>query len=174
MHVLLIVQHLLATPSWFKHENNSWTSGFLKCCKVLLCLIRELIMDQPHPGAQDLLWFTVLLSYQDMFFYAKNDCWGFEKYDVLLLSQIAFDLWKVFQAKFKSRDNQQNISISREEVCEQLKESQHSIVDLTIVYEDIMDKIAYVAVERQVAKQALNILTDGKIKGRSFRARALR
>ena len=39
---------------------------------------------------------------------------------------------------------------------------------------DIMDKIAYVAVERQVAKQALNILTDGKIKGRSFRARALR
>jgi ATP-independent RNA helicase DbpA len=39
---------------------------------------------------------------------------------------------------------------------------------------DIFDKIAYVAVERQVAKQALSILTEGKIKGRSFRARALR
>jgi ATP-independent RNA helicase DbpA len=39
---------------------------------------------------------------------------------------------------------------------------------------DIFDKIAYVAVECQVAKQALSILTEGKIKGRSFRARALR
>lgn len=39
---------------------------------------------------------------------------------------------------------------------------------------DIFDKIAYVAVERQVAKQALSILTEGKIKGRKFRARALR
>ncbi|MFT5658564.1 MAG: ATP-independent RNA helicase DbpA [Gammaproteobacteria bacterium] len=39
---------------------------------------------------------------------------------------------------------------------------------------DIFDKIAYVAVERQVAKQALRILTEGKIKGRKFRARALR
>lgn len=38
---------------------------------------------------------------------------------------------------------------------------------------DIFDKIAYVAVERQIAKQALNILTEGKIKGRQFRARAL-
>ena len=39
---------------------------------------------------------------------------------------------------------------------------------------DIFDKLAYVAVERPVAKQALRILSEGKIKGRMFRARKLR
>lgn len=39
---------------------------------------------------------------------------------------------------------------------------------------NIFDKITYVAIERQAAKQALKILTEGKIKGRKFRARALR
>lgn len=38
---------------------------------------------------------------------------------------------------------------------------------------NIFDKIAYVAVEQAVAKQALNILGDGKIKGRKFRVRRL-
>ncbi len=38
---------------------------------------------------------------------------------------------------------------------------------------DIFDNFAYVAVERQIAKQALNILTDGKIKGRKFKVRKL-
>lgn len=38
----------------------------------------------------------------------------------------------------------------------------------------LFDKIAYVAVEQQVAKPALAILADGKIKGRKFRARLLR
>lgn len=38
---------------------------------------------------------------------------------------------------------------------------------------NIFDKIAYIAVEQQVAKQALNVLTEGKIKGRKFRARRL-
>ena len=38
---------------------------------------------------------------------------------------------------------------------------------------NIFDKIAYVAVEQAIAKQALNILTEGKIKGRKFRARRL-
>ncbi|GJM11840.1 MAG: ATP-dependent RNA helicase [Pseudohongiella sp.] len=38
----------------------------------------------------------------------------------------------------------------------------------------LFDKIAYVAVEQQVAKQALTILSDGKIKGRKFRVRRLR
>ena len=39
---------------------------------------------------------------------------------------------------------------------------------------DIFDNLAYVAVERPVAKQALRILSEGKIKGRMFRARKLR
>ena len=38
---------------------------------------------------------------------------------------------------------------------------------------NIFDKITYIAVEQLVAKQALNILTEGKIKGRKFRARRL-
>ncbi len=38
----------------------------------------------------------------------------------------------------------------------------------------LFDKIAYVAVEQQVAKLALTILADGKIKGRKFRVRRLR
>ncbi len=39
---------------------------------------------------------------------------------------------------------------------------------------DIADKLAYVAVERPIAKQALKILSEGKIKGRRFRVRKLR
>jgi ATP-independent RNA helicase DbpA len=39
---------------------------------------------------------------------------------------------------------------------------------------DIFDIIAYVAVEQAIAKQALKILTEGKIKGRKFRVRKLR
>jgi len=39
---------------------------------------------------------------------------------------------------------------------------------------DIADNVAYVAVERQAAKQALNTLSEGKIKGRKFRVRKLR
>lgn len=39
---------------------------------------------------------------------------------------------------------------------------------------DIFDKLAYVAVERPIAKQALKILSEGKIKGRIFRVRKLR
>jgi ATP-dependent RNA helicase DbpA len=38
---------------------------------------------------------------------------------------------------------------------------------------DIFDKLAYVAVERPIAKQALKILSEGKIKGRKFRVRKL-
>jgi ATP-independent RNA helicase DbpA len=38
---------------------------------------------------------------------------------------------------------------------------------------DIVDHLAYVAVERPVAKQALKILTEGRIKGRRFRVRKL-
>lgn len=38
----------------------------------------------------------------------------------------------------------------------------------------LFDKVAYVAVEQKVAKQALTLLTDGKIKGRKFRVRRLR
>ena len=38
---------------------------------------------------------------------------------------------------------------------------------------DLFDRFAYVAVEREVAKQALQILSDGKIKGRKFRVRRL-
>ncbi len=38
---------------------------------------------------------------------------------------------------------------------------------------DIFDNLAYVAVERLVAKQALKILSEGKIKGRRFRVRKL-
>ena len=39
---------------------------------------------------------------------------------------------------------------------------------------DLFDKITYVAVEREIAKQALKILSEGKIKGRKFRVRKLR
>ncbi|MFV2058637.1 MAG: DbpA RNA binding domain-containing protein, partial [Thiohalomonadales bacterium] len=39
---------------------------------------------------------------------------------------------------------------------------------------NIADKISYVAVERPIAKQALRILSEGKIKGRKFRVRKLR
>ena len=39
---------------------------------------------------------------------------------------------------------------------------------------DIFDKISYVAVARPLVKQALKILTEGKIKGRKFRVRKLR
>jgi ATP-independent RNA helicase DbpA len=39
---------------------------------------------------------------------------------------------------------------------------------------DISDYHAHVAVERPIAKQALKILTEGKIKGRKFRVRKLR
>jgi ATP-independent RNA helicase DbpA len=39
---------------------------------------------------------------------------------------------------------------------------------------NIADKLAYVAVERPIAKQALKILTEGKIKGRMLRVRKLR
>lgn len=39
---------------------------------------------------------------------------------------------------------------------------------------DIFDKIAYVAIERNNAKQALKILSEGKIKGRRYRVRRLR
>jgi len=39
---------------------------------------------------------------------------------------------------------------------------------------DIFDNLSYVAVERPIAKQALKILTEGKIKGRKYRTRKLR
>jgi len=39
---------------------------------------------------------------------------------------------------------------------------------------DIFDHEAFVAVERPIAKQALKLLTEGKIKGRKFKARKLR
>ena len=39
---------------------------------------------------------------------------------------------------------------------------------------DISDNLAYVAVQRPIAKQALNLLSEGKIKGRKFRVRKLR
>ncbi len=39
---------------------------------------------------------------------------------------------------------------------------------------DIFDNLAFVAVERPVAKQALKLLSEGKIKGRKFRVRKLR
>ncbi|VAX00300.1 ATP-dependent 23S rRNA helicase DbpA [hydrothermal vent metagenome] len=39
---------------------------------------------------------------------------------------------------------------------------------------DIFDHLAFVAIERPVAKQALKILSEGKIKGRKFRTRKLR
>ena len=39
---------------------------------------------------------------------------------------------------------------------------------------DIADKLAYVAVERPAARQALKVLSEGKIKGRRFRVRKLR
>ncbi len=38
---------------------------------------------------------------------------------------------------------------------------------------DIFDKLAYVAVERPIAKQAMKVLSEGKIKGRKFRVRKL-
>ncbi len=39
---------------------------------------------------------------------------------------------------------------------------------------DIFDTIAFVAIDRPIAKQALKILTEGKIKGRKFKVRKLR
>ncbi len=39
---------------------------------------------------------------------------------------------------------------------------------------DIFDNLAFVAVERPIAKQALKLLSEGKIKGRKFRVRKLR
>jgi len=36
---------------------------------------------------------------------------------------------------------------------------------------DIFDRIAYVAVEKSISNQAINILSNGKIKGRKYRAR---
>lgn len=39
---------------------------------------------------------------------------------------------------------------------------------------DIFDHFSYVAVERQIAKQALTVLTQGKIKGRKFRVKKIR
>ena len=39
---------------------------------------------------------------------------------------------------------------------------------------DIAENLSYVAVERQIAKQALNVLEEGKIKGRRFKVRKLR
>lgn len=39
---------------------------------------------------------------------------------------------------------------------------------------DISDHLAYVAVERPIAKQALKVLSEGKIKGRMFKVRKLR
>lgn len=39
---------------------------------------------------------------------------------------------------------------------------------------DLFDKLSYVAVERPIAKQALKVLSEGKIKGRKFRVRKLR
>lgn len=38
---------------------------------------------------------------------------------------------------------------------------------------DVFDNLTYIAVERSIAKQALAILSEGKIKGRKFRARKL-
>ncbi len=38
---------------------------------------------------------------------------------------------------------------------------------------DIFDNMAYVAVEHQIARQALKILSEGKIKGRMFKVRKL-
>lgn len=39
---------------------------------------------------------------------------------------------------------------------------------------DIFDKYAYVAVEQSIAKQAFQVLSDGRIKGRKFKVRRLR
>ena len=39
---------------------------------------------------------------------------------------------------------------------------------------DIFDKVSYVAVEHDVARQALKMLSEGKIKGRKFRVRRLK
>ncbi len=39
---------------------------------------------------------------------------------------------------------------------------------------DIFDNLAYVAIERPIAKQALKILMEGKIKGRKFKVKKLR
>ncbi|MBE9564721.1 MAG: DbpA RNA binding domain-containing protein, partial [Proteobacteria bacterium] len=39
---------------------------------------------------------------------------------------------------------------------------------------DILDIISYVAVEKKIAKQALSILSEGKIKGRKYRVRLLK
>ena len=39
---------------------------------------------------------------------------------------------------------------------------------------DLFDNLTYVAIEQQIAKQALKILSEGKIKGRKCRVRKLR
>lgn len=39
---------------------------------------------------------------------------------------------------------------------------------------DLLDNCSFVAVERPIAKQALKILTEGKVKGRKYKARKLR
>ena len=39
---------------------------------------------------------------------------------------------------------------------------------------DIFEHFSYVAIERSIAKQALSILSNGKIKGRKFKLRKLR
>ncbi len=39
---------------------------------------------------------------------------------------------------------------------------------------DIFDKYAYVAVEQAITNQALEILSEGKIKGRKFKVRRLK
>ena len=39
---------------------------------------------------------------------------------------------------------------------------------------DLFDTLTYVAVERAIAKQALKVLSEGKIKGRKFRVRRLK
>jgi ATP-independent RNA helicase DbpA len=38
---------------------------------------------------------------------------------------------------------------------------------------DIFDNFSYLAVEQPISKQAFNILSDGKIKGRKFKVRKL-
>jgi ATP-independent RNA helicase DbpA len=39
---------------------------------------------------------------------------------------------------------------------------------------DIFDKLAYVAVEHAISRKALEVLSEGKIKGRMFKIRRLR
>ena len=39
---------------------------------------------------------------------------------------------------------------------------------------DIFSNVAYVAIDRSVRKKALKVLSEGKIKGRRFKVRAIR